>query len=170
MGLDSKATKKSSIADRMANDEHFRQAYQHHLRGELEQAAEFYIRSIEAQPSPAGHTFLAKVLGELGETEAAIEECKLALDLDPEFGSANNDLGAYLLDSKKYGEAEKFLLKACTAEDYENREFPHFNLARYYLHKGMLKKAEEELSTAISINPAFAPAQQFLARVQAQIH
>ncbi len=162
--------KKSKTKAFEPTDRYFNIGYHYHIKGDLEKAAECYVRSLQNKPSARAHVFLANILSQFGEVDSAIEECKYALDLDPKYGHALNDLGAYLLQKRKYKEAEKYLNRACKTKSYENKEHAHFNLARFYLHKGMLLRASTELKLCTKINPEFTPAKAFLNLVQNQLH
>jgi Tfp pilus assembly protein PilF len=93
-----------------------------------------------------------------GDYETAIEMCLKAIELDPDFGNPYNDIGSYLIALGRYDEAIPWLKKAITAKNYELRHYPHINLARVYLAKGMFKDALQELETAIKIAPNYRPA------------
>ncbi len=160
----------SSVSQRMTLDDYFRMGYVSHVNGDLHSAAEWYACSIDMSPSAESHTYLAKVLCQLGELDAAIAECRTALKIDPEFGNAWNDLGAYMLEKRRFKDAAKFLDRACRSRNYDNREVPHFHLARCYLQKGMLMRATQELRTALDINPESHSAKNLLTLVESQIH
>lgn len=159
----------SSIYAKMAKDEYFRLGFFYQISGDLFAAAECYERSIEKQPSAEAHTFLGWVLGQLGELDTAIEECKKAVQLDPDFGNAWNDIGAYLLEKQKFLEAIPFLKRACKSKNNDSRAFPHYNLARIYIREGMLLRAKRELKKACKINPEFGPAKECLSALENQI-
>lgn len=144
--------------------------YLHQIEGDLQAAAECYIQSIENGPNPEAHAFLGWVLGLMGEVDHAIEECKKALNLDPDFGNAWNDIGAYLTEKRELDKAIPYLKKACKAKNYDNPEYPHYNLARVYIQKEMLMKATKELRLSVTINPRFMPAKRLLDRLEHQIH
>lgn len=154
----------------MSNDSYFRMGFFYQTVGDLRSAAECYIRSIENQPTPEAHTFLGWVLGMMGELDHAIAECKKALKLDPDFGNAWNDIGAYLTEKRELDKAIPYLRKACKSKNYDSMEFPHYNLARVYVQKGMLLTACAELSKALQINPKFSSARMLLEKLESQIH
>jgi Tfp pilus assembly protein PilF len=160
----------SSIYTKMAHDSYFRMGYLHQLEGDLRSAAECYIRSIEARPSAEAHTFLGWVLSQMGNIEHAIEECKKAVALDPDFGNAWNDLGAYFTEKREFDQAIPFFEKACKSKNYDTQEYAHYNLARVYLQKEMLVSAQKQLKLAIKKNPGFVPAKTMLANLDSQLH
>ena len=74
----------------------FQQAYRCQMEGELDEAIRLYRSSIECCPTAEAHTFLGWTYSFQGSYEAAIEECKKAIAVDPDFGNPYNDIGAYL--------------------------------------------------------------------------
>ena len=168
--MSSSRTKSSSIVSRMSKDSFFRMGYLHQASGDLHSAAECYIRSIENSPNAEAHTFLGWCLSLMGELDHAIEECKKALALDPDFGNAWNDIGAYLTEKREFDKAIPYLKKACKSKNYDSPEYPHYNLARIYVQKGMLITARAELARAMRANPSFNPAKHMLNHLEVQIH
>ena len=160
----------SSISSRMSRDNYFRMGYFYQMSGDLRAAAACYLRSIESGPNAEAHTFLGWVLSMMGEIDHAIEECKKALALDPDFGNAWNDIGAYLTEKRELDRAIPYLRKACKSKNYDSREYPHYNLARIYMQKGMLLRAGKELDAALKKNPNFGPARDLRQRVELHIN
>ena len=148
----------------------FQLGFNSHMNGDFEQAVDYYLRALDHGPEARIHIHLAHALRQMGELDAAIFECRRALKLEPKNGNALNDLGAYLLEKKKYKEAEKILIKAAQAKDNENKEYTHYNLAKFYMQQGMLLRASKELRASTEINPSFQMAQEFLTQVQSQLH
>src|SRR5262245_21760924 len=107
----------------------FTNAYQLQMQGMLDEAVAMYRRSIELEPTAEAHTFLGWTLSFLGRYDDAISECKLAIDLDPDFGNPWNDIGAYLIELGRDDEAIPFLERATKAKRYESYCYPHYNLS-----------------------------------------
>jgi Tfp pilus assembly protein PilF len=145
------------------------EAYQRQMEGELEDAIRLYKQSIGIRPTAEAHTFLGWTYSFQGNYEKAIEECKKAIAIDPDFGNPYNDIGAYLLDLGKLDEAIPWLETASRSARYEAYHYPHCNLGRVYMAKGMLVKAMEELEKALAIEPDYSPARQFLEAIQQQL-
>lgn len=160
----------STIFLRMSKDSYFRMGYFYQMQGDLHAAAECYIRSIEKNPNAEAHTFLAWVLCQMGAIDDAIQECKKALALDPNFGNAWNDLGAYEMEKRNLDEAVRCFKKACKAKNYDNREFPHYNLGRVYMQKELLLSARKELEEALKINPSFDMAKMLYSNLNRYLH
>ena len=145
----------------------FRQAYEHQMRGELDEAVRLYTRSIEAYPTAEGYTFRGWVYSFQGKIEEAIAECKKAIEVDPTFGNPYNDIGAYLVEQDRLDEAIPWLEKALVAPRYESYCFPHVNLGRVYEKKRMFRKALEHYQEALEENPKHLGAWQAVARLRA---
>jgi tetratricopeptide (TPR) repeat protein len=144
----------------------FQQAYQYQMNGQLDLAVEFYKRSIEAYPTAEAYTFLGWTYSFQGKLREAIAECKKAIDTDPDFGNPYNDIGAYLIELGNYDEAIPWLERATLAKRYEPRHYPHFNLGRVYLIKGMVKKALEEFQKALEIYPDYPAAKETIDKLK----
>jgi tetratricopeptide (TPR) repeat protein len=145
----------------------FQDAYQHQVRGELDEAIRLYLQSLSVQPSAEAHTFLGWTYSFKGDLEAAIVECKAAIAVDPEFGNPYNDIGAYLIELGRPDEAIPWLQKAMTASRYESPQFPHMNLGRVYETKGLHLEAAREYQEALAIEPGYSVAWRALGRVRA---
>ena len=81
--------------------EYFRRAYEHHEKGEYEDAVELYSQSIEAFPTAEAYTFRGWAYSFQGNYVQAIADCKKAIKLDPDFGNPYNDVGAYLIQENQ---------------------------------------------------------------------
>ncbi len=145
----------------------FRQAYERQKQGEYHEAIELYTRSIEAFPSAEAYTFRGWAYSFLNDYEQAIEDCKRAIEVDPEFGNPYNDIGAYLIETGKLDEAIPWLQKAAVAKRYEARCYPHYNLGRVYEAKHDWKKARECYQNALSENQEYLGAARALKRIGA---
>ena|SRR5437667_8499647 len=97
-----------------------------------------------------------------GRIEEAIAECRLAIEIDPEFGNPYNDIGAYLIELGRFEEAIPWLERATEARRYEPRHFPHYNLGRAYLGKEMYSHAIRCFQEALEIEPRYSVARQAL--------
>ena len=138
----------------------FHEAYRFQMEGELEEAIRLYRYSIQCHPTAEAHTYLGWTYSFQGRYDEAIEECKKAIAVDPEFGNPYNDIGAYLINLGNLDDAIPWLEKATRAGRYEAYHYPHCNLGRVYMAKGMLKKALEEFDKALSIEPNYSLARE----------
>ena len=144
-------------------------AYQLHMKGEVERAIELYDQSVAILPTPEAYTFRgwAKSFGR--DFEGAIEDCHLAIDLDPEFGNPYNDIGAYFLELGEPEDAIPWLKMALKAKRYESYCFPHYNLGRIFEAAGQLALAKAHFGQALESNPSYALAAKALRRVQEKL-
>src|SRR3972149_8533908 len=92
--------------------------------GELEEAIRLYRASIRCHPTSEAYTFLGWSLSFQGHYEEAIEECKKAIAVDPDFGNPYNDIGAYLINLGGLDEAIPWLGKGLRAARYEGYPYP----------------------------------------------
>jgi Tfp pilus assembly protein PilF len=152
-------------ARREAAEAYFRQAYEHQMKGELEEAIRLYKQSLEAHPSAEAHTFLGWAYSFQNRYDEAIGECHRAIAVDPEFGNPYNDIGAYLIELGRYAEAIPWLLKAMKARRYEPRHFPHANLGRALMKLGRTQEAMREFRKALEIEPNYAVARRELGKL-----
>jgi tetratricopeptide (TPR) repeat protein len=148
----------------------FREAYEHHMDGELDLAVDLYRRSIETFPTAEAHTFLGWTYSFQGRLDEAIEECKKAIAIDPEFGNPYNDIGAYLIEKNLHEEAIPWLIKAARAKRYDNYHFAHYNLGRAYMGSDLLNMARSEFERALALHPGYEMARKGLTQVRLRIH
>ena len=131
----------------------WQQGYQAQAQGDVGTAMRLYQESLATYPTAEAHTFLGWAYSFLGRYEQAIEECKNAIAVDPDFGNPYNDIGSYLTQLGKSEEAIPWLEQASVAKRYEPRHFPHVNLGRIYWAKGDLLQAIREFGKALEIEP-----------------
>jgi tetratricopeptide (TPR) repeat protein len=148
----------------------FRDAHQAQLKGDLSNATRLYQESIHTHPTAEAYTFLGWTYSFLHRYEDAIEECKHAIALDPDFGNPYNDIGSYLMKLGKIEEAIPWLQQATVAKRYETRHFPHMNLGRLYLAKGDQLQAIREFGKAVEIEPRYLPARFAFAALSSQLN
>jgi Tfp pilus assembly protein PilF len=148
----------------------FQEAFAAQVQGDYERAVELYRGSLALHPTAEAHTFLGWTYHFQGKIQEAIAECKRAIELDPDFGNPYNDIGAYLIDLKRYDEAIPWLEQAMKARRYEPRHFPYFNLGRAYLAKGMINRARELFQESLSIEPRYTLARQALESVRRMVN
>ena len=145
------------------------QAMKHQMAREFDDAIRLYKESIAVYPTADAHTYLGWAYSFLGRLNEAIAQCEIAIQLDPEFGNPYNDIGVYLMQQERLDDAIPWLERAKSAKRYEPRHFPHINLGRIYLTKGMLQKALEEFNGALKINPEDQELSQLVEEVQTKL-
>jgi tetratricopeptide (TPR) repeat protein len=150
--------------------EYFQEAYEYQMKGEMDQAVALYNKSLKVFPTAEAHTFLGWTYSFMGMYEEAIEECHKAIATDPDFGNPYNDIGAYLIEQGKLGEAIPWLEKATRAKRYESYCFPHFNLGRVWEQMGEWFQALEAYRNALEKNPDYALAAKALIRLQTMMN
>ncbi len=148
----------------------FQQAYAAQMSGDLDRAVELYKDSLEIHPTAEAHTFLGWTYHFQGKVQDAIDECKRAIEVDPDFGNPYNDIGAYLISLKRYDEAVSWLERATKAPRYEPRHYPYFNLGRVYFAKGMINRARECFQQALRIEPRYTEARQAIENIRRMLN
>lgn len=128
------------------------QGQKYHLRGNLKRAIELYTESIALHPTAEAYTFRGWAYSFQGRVDEAIDECKMAIAVDPTFGNPYNDIGSYLVKKGNEDEAVEWFEKAKTAPRYDPRHFPYMNLGRIYAKKGMVLRAIKEFEAALAIH------------------
>ncbi len=136
-----------------------------HQQGQIDQAIQIYKDSLAYHPTADAHTYLGWMYSFQSRLEEAIEECHMAIEVDPDFGNPYNDIGCYLMQLGQFEEAIGWLNKAKRARRYEPRHFPYMNLARIYVRRNEYGKAAEELHGAVRR----APGEQGLKRQFAEL-
>ncbi len=136
------------------------------MQGQLDLAVSLYKRSIEVYPTAEAYTFLGWTYRFQGKLDDAIEECKKAIAVDPSFGNPYNDIGSYLIEQGKPGDAIPWLERAIASERYEAYHYPWFNLGRVYAGMDMYKKARECFEKSLEIEPRYELASQALAKLR----
>lgn len=149
---------------------YFQEAYQKQADGALEEAISLYQKSIEMYPTAEAHTFLGWAYSFRGRYDDAIRECRLAIEIDPEFGNPYNDIGAYLIEKGKLDEAIPWLEKATKARRYESYCFPHYNLGRVWEAKGEWQKAMKCYGDALRENQDYSLARRALGRLKGMLN
>lgn len=146
-----------------------KEAYQYQMGGEFEMAVELYKRSLQLHPTAEAYTFLGWTYHFQGKVDEAIAECRKAIQVDPEFGTAYNDIGSYLIERGQYDEALPWLERALQSRRYDSFHYPHYNLGRAYIAKEMYKKARHHFEMALRLNPDYPAARQALEEVRRKV-
>jgi len=150
--------------------EFFQDAYRHQMKGELHEAVELYLKSIDTYPTAEAYTFLGWTYSFLGDYDAAIAECHRAIEVDPDFGNPYNDIGAYLIEKGQFDEAIPWLEMATCAMRYDNPAFPHFNLGRVWESKHKFRRALASYQKAVEIDPRYTLAITGIRRLRAMFN
>jgi len=145
---------------------YFNLGYRQQMEQRLELAIDFYRKSIAVLATAEAHTYLGWAYSFAGRLDDAIEECLLAIAVDPDFGNPYNDIGSYMMAKGDLDGAIPWLQKALLAPRYESYCFPHFNLGRVYEERGEFRRAAQEYRLALVEDERFRPAEEALQRVQ----
>jgi Tfp pilus assembly protein PilF len=148
----------------------FQQAYELQVARKYEGAIRLYKQSIEVYPTAEAHTFLGWTYSFQGRLDEAIEECRRAIEVDPDFGNPYNDIGVYLMQRGRYDEALPWLEKAKQAPRYEPRHFPYLNTGRIYFAQGQWLNALKEFEKAVEIMPNDAGSRKALAELRGRLN
>lgn len=143
-----------------------KEAYQYQMGGEYDMAVELYKRSLEIHPTAEAYTYLGWTYHFQGKLEEAIEQCKKAIQIDPEFGNPYNDIGAYLIEKGDYDEAVPWLERALQSRRYDSYHYPHFNLGRVYRAKELYHKARHHFEQSLKFSPDYNPAREALESIR----
>ncbi|MFN0207310.1 MAG: tetratricopeptide repeat protein [Planctomycetota bacterium] len=130
-----------------------------------------YRRSIALFPTAEAYTFLGWALSFLDKHDEAIQTCKRAIELDPDFGNPYNDIGAYLIQLGKHELAIPWLERAKQARRYDCYHYPYYNLGRVFEMMGRFHDALKEYRGAVERarekNVEYEHAIQAVARMEA---
>ena len=150
--------------------EYLDKAYKLQMDGKLDEAIKHYKLSIEYYPTPEAHTYLGWTYSFKGDLDEAIEECKKAIENDPDFGNPYNDIGSYLIQQGNYDEAVTWLEIALKARRYDAKHFAHVNLGRAYELKGLWFEAVKEYREAMNLAPKYEIAQKLYYSLQGKLN
>jgi Flp pilus assembly protein TadD len=118
--------------------------------GELEVAEAHYRESLAIKPQPAIYNDLGFVLERLGMPEQAAHEFRKALKLDPKSASAQYNLGASLVRSGQFAEAERHL-RAALKKNPNTQTYTALGIALWQLDR--VDEAIPNLRSAIKADP-----------------
>lgn len=135
--------------------------------GKLQDAILCYKKSLELHPTAEAYTLLGWTYSQLFRIDDAIEECRKAIALDPDFGNAYNDIGAYLIELGRDREAIGWLTRAMVAKRYAARSFPYVNLGRVYERLARWTDAAACYTQALRLHPDEPTATKGLNRLRA---
>jgi len=145
--------------------EYFDKAVKSQVNGKIETAIKHYINSLKIFPTAQTHVYLGIAYSLQGYFEKAIKECKIALTIDPQFGSAYNNIGNYLLNLGKDDEAISWFDKAMKCEEFEMKYEACYCLGKIYEKKWDLFSAIRYYSRALNLYPDYEEAQNSMLRL-----
>ena len=148
----------------------FKRAYQAQMIEDYETAIELYKESIEVYPTAEAHTFLGWTYSFQGLLDEAIEECLVAISVDPTLGNPYNDIGSYLIAKGDIWSCVHWFKLAMKAERYQARAYPYFNLAKVYEQRGHLIEAAKNYGLALIEQPDYSSAEKALRKIQGRLN
>jgi tetratricopeptide (TPR) repeat protein len=143
--------------------------------GDSKQAAAQYLEAADDYGRmPAGdlrseaqrHNSLGIVHGKLGETEAALNHFRQAVEIRPDDAKMSQNLGEFLFHLQRYEESAEIFEKAL-AVDPSNAHL-HYDLGVLYLSTGNRPLALKHLREAVRIEPGFKQARAVLTQAGGQ--
>ena len=141
-----------------------------HRENDIDGAIDCYRRSAELHATAEAHTFLGWMYSHRDRLDEAIEQCKIAIELDPDFGDPYNDIGVYLMQRGELDGAEPWLRRAMAAKRYDPRHFPHINMGRIHLLRKEHDKAVGEFRRALKWAPRDPTAAALFRHVVGQLN
>jgi len=138
-----------------------------HWEGSYRAAIDRYEEALRLAPSARTHTYLAWSLSALDRYPEAAAECRRALELDPAYPNAHNDLGSYLIELDRPAEAIPHLRRAAEIKGYCCPHYSYYQLGRAYLMQARVEDALQALGTALDLRPNYRAAMQLLTRIRA---
>lgn len=137
-----------------------------HLEEDYPAAIARYRSALRLRPTARTHTYLAWSLSRLGRYREAVRNCRRAIELDPGYPNAYNDLGSYLIDLGRPGDAIPWLKRAAQFTDYCCPHYIHYQLGRAMLLQARVEDARRELETALAIRPNYTAARRLLRSIE----
>jgi len=117
----------------------------------LEQKVAQVVKQANNPPPVVAHLKRAMAFEDEGDLDAAINEAKRAMELDPDSTRAIRELGCFYFKKKAFKEAEEWLLKAAEMNYLDVIAF-HY-LGELYLILGDIDKAQHYFGKAMQISP-----------------
>lgn len=119
--------------------------------GQPEEAIDTYEVIVENENDKEILVKIARIHAEEEEIDAAQDAYQRAIDIDPDYGVAYNELGVLLFDTDLYDEAIPFLEQAVKA--FPDDDGLQKKLAKCYLQTNKLDAAIEQYKSVVAENP-----------------
>lgn len=118
---------------------------------------ELYKIKSQADGNPDYHFLLGLTQMELKKYSAAADEFERALEVDPDFGSAWNNLGLAYLNAEQFTKAEEAFHQALDIPTYLTPEYAAYNLARLAKERSRPEAALKYCRRAQEFNWRYGP-------------
>jgi len=140
-------------------------------RGDYVTALHEYKASAFVDKTPPALTGWGTMEHCLGDTQRAIELCREAIGLDPEYAGAYNDIGFYLVALGRADDAIVWFKRAIAAKRAEEpRQIPYVNLGKLYLERRDYAQALALLEEALEIDPGNVEARELAQSIRNHQH
>ncbi|MCF8038094.1 MAG: tetratricopeptide repeat protein [Desulfohalobiaceae bacterium] len=138
-----------------------------HLRnGQPRQGLQELLRIQDrAKHIPEYHFLMGLTRMQLREPESAAEHFKQAVELEPGYGEAWNNLGQVLVSLDRLEKAEEAFNRALDIPTYLTPEYPAYNLARLEMKRGRTDLALKYAALSLEENKRYSPAYSLLAEL-----
>lgn len=103
----------------------------------------------EKPDDPLVRANLGAIYADMGDYDRAIDELKVAIDLDPEGWTYMEKLGEVYLKAERIDEAIATLREALDKYPQEGKFLPAYQLAEIYFERGDLRAARDYVNQAI---------------------
>ena len=113
----------------------------------------FFERSRRLHESAEILTLIGWVYSLLNNLERGKKFCLKAIEVDPDYGPAYNDIGSYLLQEGDISESIRWFNLAKNAPIYHNKEYPYINMGRAFLMQKKYQQALDEFKVAKKLAP-----------------
>ena len=148
----------------------YEEAHTAQKQGSAEKAIRLYRKSLRMHPTAEAYTFLGWSYSYQGKFNPAIQLCRLAIQVDPDYGNPYNDIGAYMIELGCLDEAVPWLEKALNAKRYDSYCFPWMNLGRIWERKGQWVRALKCYKQALLCDPNFTVAIRAIGRIRGRLN
>ncbi len=128
------------------------------------EALSFYYKALQQKDVPVLRTNIGYALQNLGKTDQAIAQYKLALQMNPKLHRAYNLLGLALMSKSQYASAVDIFKMSVNIDP--NILQSQANLARAYFYTGQLQKASKIYSALIQTMPDLPSPYSSLAAIE----
>ena len=92
-------------------------------RGHILKAINKFNQSLAIQATAEGYTYRGWAISFLGLLDQAIDDCRQAIQIDPNFGNPYNDIGVYLMNLGENDKAVPWLEKAKQVRSFYRHNF-----------------------------------------------
>ncbi len=145
-------------------------AKEHHLKGKLGMAIAEYTTLLNRHATAELHCLLGWAYCLSGNFKDAINQCRFAIELDPDWGNAYNDLACYLICENRFDAAIPWLEKAIQLDSYLEKHLSYYNLGRVYEKKGMWLHARNCYEYSVSLASDYKKANIALHRIYSYLN